>query len=82
MESITGIPTNQQADNGGVNNKWRIDFWKNQYVSRFPQSVNCFKITTSYRDETIDVARFPQSVKCFQIPTSYSKNKTLAVSRF
>ena len=46
MESITGLPANQQsADTGGINNKWRIEFWKHQYVSRFPQSVR----KTSFR---------------------------------
>jgi hypothetical protein len=40
MESISGIAASQQGESGGVNNKWRNEYWKNQYVSRFPQSVN------------------------------------------
>lgn len=40
MESITGLPANPSSDNGSSNSKWRIEFWKHQFVSRFPQSVN------------------------------------------
>ena len=52
MEAITGLPANQtSADGGGgggINNKWRIEFWKHQYVSRFPQSVRVKSFSLSY----------------------------------